>query len=138
MPSLGDAVARIPRESGLDPTVWFRVIVEGRQRLLRAPVRDELYRLVREAVVNAYRHSRAEEIDIEIEYQSTGLSVTIRDNGCGIDPEALRWGSRASSGLRWMRERSEQMGARLRIFSGVARGTEVELYVPGQVVFERS
>ena len=135
--SLGQALALVPSESGLDRAVGFRVVVEGRPRLLKAPVQDEIFGIVREAIVNAYRHSGAGKIDIDIEYQHAGLSVTVRDNGCGIDPRSLRWGADASSGLQRMRERAGQIDARLRILSGVGRGTEIELRVPEQIVFER-
>jgi len=36
-----------------------------------------------------------------------------------------------------MRERAERIGSRLRLWSGVSRGTEVELRVPGRVAFEQ-
>jgi signal transduction histidine kinase len=62
----------------------------------------------------------------------------VRDNGCGIDPQKLQWGRTGHWGLQGMRERAEQIGARLRILSRVALGTEVVLHVPGRIAFERS
>jgi signal transduction histidine kinase len=138
LPSLGKAFAGVPIDLGLPSAVGFRVVVEGRQRELREELRDEVYRIGREAIVNAYRHSRAKDIETEIEYRGSELRITVRDNGCGIDPQELKWGRNGHWGLRGMRERAERIGARLRILSRVALGTEVELCVPGRLAFEQS
>ncbi len=136
-PSLGHALAGVPTELGLPATIGFRVLVEGRQRALRALPRDEVYSIGREAIINAYRHSHAQEIETEIEYRCSELRIAVRDNGCGIDPQELQWGRRGHWGLQGMRERAERIGARLRVSSRVALGTEIELCVPGQIAFEQ-
>jgi nitrate/nitrite-specific signal transduction histidine kinase len=59
----------------------------------------------------------------------------VRDNGCGISPEDLQFGRIGHWGLRGMRERAERIGARLRLWSRVALGTEVELCVPARLAF---
>jgi len=136
--SLGRALAGVPTELGVGSTVGFRVVVEGRERALKASLQDEVYRIGREAIVNAFRHSRAEDIETEIEYWPTELRIAVRDNGCGIDPEKLRGRRNGQWGLQEMRERAEQIGARLRVLSGAALGTEVVLCVPGRIAFELS
>jgi signal transduction histidine kinase len=135
--SLGQALAGVPAELGLPPD-RFRVVVEGRQRELKSALRGEVYRIGREAIVNAYRHSQAEDIETQIEYRSAELRVAIRDNGCGIDPGQLRWGRSGHWGLQGMRERADRIGARLRVLSRIAFGTEVELSVPARLAFEQA
>ena len=136
--SLGQALAGVPTELGLAPAVGFRVIVEGRQRQLTPWLRDDVYRIGREAIVNAYRHSRAKVIETAIEYRPSELRIAIRDNGCGIDPQQLKWGRNGHWGLQGMRERAERIGARLRVLSRVAIGTDVELCVPGRIAYEQT
>jgi signal transduction histidine kinase len=133
--SLGQALARVPNDLCLPEAVGFRVVVIGRQRELKAGLSDELYSIGREAIVNAYRHSRAKHIETEIEYRPRELRIAVRDNGCGIDPQELQWGRPGHWGLQGMRERAERIGARLRLLSKVALGTEVELCVPSRVAF---
>jgi signal transduction histidine kinase/ligand-binding sensor domain-containing protein len=116
----------------------YRVIVEGRPRSLKPMVRDEVYRIGREALVNAFRHSGAAHIEIELGYASHELSVFIRDDGRGIDPEVIRAGSEGHWGITGMRERAERIGGHLRIRSHEAAGTEVELRLPGRAAFERN
>ena len=98
-------------------------------------LRDEVYRIGREALVNAFRHSRAKSIEIELEYAASRLRVLVRDNGCGIDPQTLQSGREGHWGLPGMRERAERIGAKLHVWSSPAAGTEVELFVPSHVAF---
>ncbi|HJZ95208.1 MAG TPA: two-component regulator propeller domain-containing protein, partial [Candidatus Solibacter sp.] len=115
--------------------IGFRVIVEGRRRPLHPLLRDEVYRIGREALLNAFRHSGAKHIAVEIKYFSNQLSVIVRDDGCGIDAEVVKSGREGHWGLSGMRERAEKIGARLRLCSSNVTGTEIELSVPGQAAF---
>jgi signal transduction histidine kinase len=133
---LGQALAGVPNLLGIPSTVGFRVLVEGQPRQLRAGLNEEIYRIGQEAIVNAYRHSRAEHIEADVEFRSTGLRIIVRDDGCGIDPQALQ--RTGHWGLLGMRERAERMGARLRVWSKAALGTEIELCVPSRIAFEQS
>jgi signal transduction histidine kinase len=135
---LSEALASVPNDLGLVSTVGFRVVLRGKERELNPRLRDEVYRIGQEAIVNAYRHSRARDIETVLEYCPSELRIAVRDNGCGIDPQNLQWGRGGHWGLQGMRERAERIGARLRLLSKVALGTEVELCVPGRVAFSRS
>jgi ligand-binding sensor domain-containing protein/signal transduction histidine kinase len=133
---LAQSFSDIQRELALDERVDYRVRVEGHFRPLHPVIRDEVYRIGREAVVNAFRHSRAGAIEVVLEYGSRQLRVLIRDDGCGIDPQVLDTGREGHWGLSGMRERAEEIGARLRLWSGTGVGTEVELFIPGDIAFE--
>ena len=65
----------------------------------------------------------------------SSASVT-GDDGRGIDPQVLLAGRDGHWGLPGMRERAERVGARLRVWSRTAAGTEVELSVPNSIAFE--
>ncbi len=135
--SLGDAFAGVLTDLGLPSAIGFRVVVHGKERGLRAGLSDEIYRIGREAIINAYRHSGAKDIETEVEFRPSELRIAVRDNGCGINPQEIQWGRNGHWGLQGMRERAERIGAQLRLWSRVALGTEVELCVPGQVAFEQ-
>ena len=124
------------QELGVEEQVGFRVIVEGRPRPLHPIIRDEVYRIGREAVVNAVRHSGAQKIEVEIDYALAHVRILVRDNGGGIDEQVLRSGRDGHWGLSGMRERADRIGARLKVWSRAAAGTEIELLVPGQVAFQ--
>jgi signal transduction histidine kinase len=136
---LQQAFARIRQELGVEHTaVDYRVIVEGRPRPLHPILRDDVYRIGREALVNAFRHAQATLIEVELEYAPQALRIVVRDDGCGIDPQVLRSGRAGHWGLAGMRERAERIGARLKIRSRAAAGTEVEMAVPGKIAFQES
>jgi signal transduction histidine kinase len=134
-PSLCQAFACVPSELGFS-SAGFRVIVHGWERELKAELRDEVFLIGREAIVNACRHSRATDIEMEVAYWPTELRIVVRDNGCGIDPRQLWWGGNEHGGLRGMRERAEKIGARLRLRSRARAGTEVELFFPNHIAFQ--
>jgi signal transduction histidine kinase/ligand-binding sensor domain-containing protein len=133
---LEQAFAGVQQEVGTGEAS-YRVIVEGRPRDLKPMVRDEVYRIGREGLVNAFRHSGGTHVELELEYGAKELSVLVRDDGRGIDPQVVRSGSDGHFGLTGMRERAQRIGATLKIRSRAGAGTEVELRVPGAVAFER-
>jgi two-component sensor histidine kinase len=108
-----------------------RVFVTGKSKALRPSIQEQLYLIGREALVNALRHSEATLIEIEVEYQPRQLRMVLRDNGCGIDSQLVQLGRNGHRGLLVMRERAASIGARLRIWSKLGCGTEVEICVPG-------
>ncbi len=99
-------------------------------------VRDKIYLIGREALLNAFRHSKANTIEVELEYGLKQLRILVRDDGRGIEPEVLVSGREGHWGLSGMRERAEVIGACLKLFSRAGAGTEVELSVPGRIAYE--
>jgi signal transduction histidine kinase len=116
--------------------VDFRVIVDGEQRPLHPVLRDEVYRIGREALINAFRHAQAKKIEMELRYSPNRLRILVRDDGCGIDPNVLQSGRDGHWGLSGMRERADRIGAELHVMSGHSAGTEIELSIPGNVAFQ--
>ncbi|HYM08100.1 MAG TPA: two-component regulator propeller domain-containing protein, partial [Terriglobales bacterium] len=133
---LEQAFSRIQQELGFQDQVAFRIIVDGDPRPLHPVLRDEVYRIGREALVNAFRHSRATSVEVELEYSTDHFRILVRDNGCGIDTHVLESGREGHFGLSGMRERAERIGARLRVWSRAEAGTEVEMTVPSQIAFQ--
>ncbi|HWY58197.1 MAG TPA: sensor histidine kinase [Terriglobales bacterium] len=132
---LKNSLSRVPEELGMQEGVDFRVVVEGSSMPLRSVVRDDVYSIGREALVNAFRHSQAKRIDVELDYAPGQLRVLVRDDGCGIDTQVLESGRDGHWGLSGMRERAIRIGARLKVMSRAGAGTEVELRVPGDIAF---
>ena len=89
-------------------------------------------------MISRFRHSGAKNIEVELEDGLHELRILIRDDGSGIDRHVLDSGRDGHWGLSGMRERAERIGARLKVWSRLACGTEVDLRVPGRVAFEAS
>ena len=114
----------------------FRIVVEGSPKPLSPAVADEIYHIGREALINAFRHSKAGKIEIEIEYAARDFRLVVRDDGIGIAPRIVEAGREKHWGLSGMKERAEKIGARLKVLSRVGAGTEIELSVPNNIAFE--
>jgi ligand-binding sensor domain-containing protein/signal transduction histidine kinase len=132
---LEQAFSQVRKEFPVQSQIEFRVIVEGVPRPLRPLIRDEVYHIGHEALSNAFRHSHASDIEVELEYAPSHLRVLVRDNGGGIDNQVLRSGRDGHWGLSGMKERTERIGGRLRVLSSAIAGTEVELSIPGTIAF---
>ena len=133
--SLEDALSRVGDECRPESVTQFRILVSGHSRAMKPAVQEQIYLIAREALVNSLRHSAATSIDAEVEYLPRRLRVAVRDNGCGIDPEVVRSGRDGHWGIASMRERAENIGARLKVQSRVTAGTEIELSVPNHIAF---
>jgi signal transduction histidine kinase len=135
---LEGAFSRIQQELAIEEPIDFRFIVEGRPRPLQPLIRDEVYRIGHEALVNAFRHSGASRIEVELEYATKYLRILVRDNGCGIDPEVLQAGRDGHYGMPGMQERAKLVGGKLAVWSEPDAGTEVELTIPASVAYTKS
>jgi signal transduction histidine kinase len=133
--ALGEELAGTRAGTG---SATFHVSVEGKPRDLHPILRDDIYRIAREALRNAFRHAEASKIEAEILYSEHLLQLRIRDNGKGIDSKLLDAGRDGHWGLPGMRERAQQIGVQLDIWSQAGAGTEVELRIPGSIAFGTS
>jgi signal transduction histidine kinase len=134
--NLEEEFSRIQKDLAISTQSEFRVIVEGTPRQMRPVIHDEIYFIGREALANAFRHSGATEVVVEIEYTTSHLRVLVRDNGCGMDPQFLATGRDGHWGLSGMRERAERIGGKLKVLSMASAGTEIHLSVPSRLAFE--
>ena len=80
------------------------------------------------------KRRRITKIVVEVQYLRDFLRVLVRDNGYGIKPEAVQKESDSHWGLRGMRKRAENIGARFDIESRTGAGTEVRVAVPIDIV----
>jgi signal transduction histidine kinase len=117
----------------------FSVTVEGPPQTLSPVLQDEIYRIGREVLRNAFRHARAKRIEVEIRYDAPEFRLRIRDDGIGIDREVLEAGARPGHwGLSGVRERAKLVGAKLDFWSESGAGTEVQLTVPASIAYLKS
>ena len=90
-----------------------------------------VFRIVQEAVHNAVKHGRADQITIESTTQNDRITIRVSDNGIGIPKELETDGM----GLRIMRFRAKMINAALDIRSRENQGTSVHLSLenPGEI-----
>jgi signal transduction histidine kinase/streptogramin lyase len=134
---LSQALSRYGNERAHDYESEFSVTVVGNPPPLDPHVREEAFRIGREALANAFQHSKASKIEVELTYDRCEIRLRVRDNGTGIDPQTVEAGKQGHWGLSGMRERAHQVGSELKIWSGQNVGTEIDLRIPARLAYRR-
>ena len=117
----------------------LKIILSGCSRDLDPLVQEELHKIGREALFNAYRHAHASQIEIEIHFGIFEFRIRFRDNGVGISPGILRDGSiEGHFGLPGMRERVARIVGRLELWSRPGAGTEIEICIPAAIAYSQT
>jgi signal transduction histidine kinase len=121
--ALSDLADRVMDSSGVD----CRYIGSRQVSVQDGVLAVHLYRIAQEALHNAVKHGEPGRVDIDLQQDSQGLRLTVRDDGNGIDLERQR---RGRLGLHIMRYRAGIIGARLTVCAAPAGGTLVLCQVP--------
>jgi len=95
---------------------------------LPMPIERELYFTLREAVLNAIRHSRASEMHLSLTQTRKTCEARLSDNGVGFAVSAAEGSSHY--GMRGMRERIRKIGGEISFQSAPGKGTEIHITVP--------
>ena len=94
-----------------------------------------LYHIIQEAVNNAMRHGKAENVQIALSGDDHTVRAVVQDNGVGLPKDE---DESEGMGLRIMRNRARMIGASLHISSAPGRGTTVECSLQRPARSERS
>jgi signal transduction histidine kinase len=91
-----------------------------------------IYRVMQEALNNAFKHSGAEKVRVSLSINRGHIRMCVEDNGCGFDPEdgAIAADPLSGYGLRGMYDRAVVGGGSLIVDTGPQRGTSVCLELP--------
>jgi two-component system NarL family sensor kinase len=128
---LPDAVARelatLHRRTGIATSI----ALDGSFDALSASQRIALLRVLQEALSNVRQHSGASSVEVEVVENDEGVSMEIRDDGHGFDPEGVVPDPDGQSGIGvvGMHERLRLLGGRLDVESGLD-GTAVRAFLP--------
>lgn len=92
--------------------------------MLRDEIRRNLYLSTKEAVMNAVKHSGGNKIVVTIDSSSDAILIMVRDNGTGfrMETKAEKLGG---NGLKNIRKRCDEIGAKAEITSTEGTGTTV-------------
>ena len=111
----------------LETLSWkFTADEDAWQTELPEEANRDLFLFFREALHNVIRHAHAREVEIRAERTDGNFRLSISDDGAGIDPERLQ----RPATLRALRQRTEALGADLKIESRPGEGTCLILTVP--------
>jgi two-component system NarL family sensor kinase len=95
--------------------------------ILSESVRGHLYRILQELLTNVTRHANARHVAVSLTGDAERVELTVRDDGCGFEPNGVSTGRHMGLGI--MAERARQLGARLQIESAPGSGTSVQIQI---------
>jgi PAS domain S-box-containing protein len=110
------------------PSLLIKRAIEVDEHQIREPLKIVIFRILQEAFNNVTKYSQASVVKIGLVKCDDRIELSISDNGCGFDLEAVMAGNDRDRGLgiSGMRERAELSGGRFTIASTRGRGTEVK------------
>ena len=121
----GAILGALPSVAGAAGIAVHLTLSEDPARL-PADAEAELLRIAQEAVSNARKHANARNLWVRLEVDPPHALLRVEDDGQGIDT-----GARRGFGLEIMRERTERLGATLRVTHRSPTGTCVEVEIGG-------
>jgi len=104
-------------------------------RILSPDAQMQLFRIIQEAFSNARKHAQTDCVHLSFEMADIRVRIRIQDNGRGYDPTQVA--GEGHYGIRFMRERAEQLGGRLRVDSTPGEGTCIEVEIPANLTQSR-
>lgn len=107
--------------------IKIEFIPVSKEKRLHPKFEVAFFRLVQESVQNAIKHAKATLITVKLELGKSRLSLIVKDNGQGFDPDEFK---DKSFGLIGMRERVEMLDGKMKIESDMGRGTSIFITVP--------
>ncbi|HEY9847107.1 MAG TPA: PAS domain-containing protein, partial [Candidatus Caenarcaniphilales bacterium] len=109
----------------MQPTTKTTLIYESKGVVYSLPteVENHLLRIGQEALTNAIKHAKANQILVELVYDDAQCLLRIKDDGRGFGVGSIS--SPGGFGLLGMSERAERIGAHLAIQSQPGQGTEI-------------
>jgi signal transduction histidine kinase len=87
--------------------------------------RQHIYLILKEAINNLVKYSRATRAALEVRFDSQHLTLSVRDDGRGFDPDSPATGN----GISGMQRRARMMNAGLSIVSSPGAGASIRLQV---------
>ncbi|VGO13226.1 Sensor histidine kinase LiaS [Pontiella desulfatans] len=96
------------------------------EALLEQTLRKGILLFYKEALYNAKRHSACSQVEISIRLRDGNIILRIKDNGKGIDQDALK----QPRTLRTLKQRADWLHAHLEIESAPGAGTQLILSIP--------
>ena len=102
------------------------VEVKGEDREVPTAVSTCLYRVTQEALANVFKHAKASQVKVSLEFATDEVHLQVRDNGRGFDSAT---GIRGN-GLNNMRQRAEELGGSFSLETTPGQGTQVAIHPP--------
>ncbi len=122
---LREYAAQFAESAGLECGFSFPAQIEP--RTLGSNFRRQVFLILKEALANAAKHSKARHIHVALAVDRGILTLTVSDDGCGFDKPPVRT---SGNGISNMEARSASIGGHLSVGPGSDSGARITLLAP--------
>jgi signal transduction histidine kinase len=134
--ALSEQLKQIVADLQLQNEIPCEIRVQGRDRPLKPTVQEEIVSMMRESLTNAFRHSRATRIAVELDFAAAQFTFHCRDNGVGLPPAVLKAGAAEGHwGLVGLKERAQNLHAWFVLRNNEPHGTVVEFMLRARIAY---
>jgi signal transduction histidine kinase len=127
---LASAIARFARQITAESSIRLRLKLDENLEKMPAEVQYNLLRIAQEAISNSVKHSGARTIEVALAGSTTEVSLSVKDDGSGMERQENIDVQRGHYGLIGMHERAAEIGGNLKLVSVPGKGTTVSVLVP--------
>jgi two-component system sensor histidine kinase DegS len=126
VPTITRYVDTFKEQSGIE----VRLISTGMEQRFESYIEVMVFRAIQELLGNISLHSQATQVIIQMDSSTTGLRISIEDNGKGFDVEKVQ--EKSGMGLKVIRDRVQMLGGSMEIHSTTGHGAHILFQIPAK------
>jgi len=123
-PTLTRYVETFKEQSGIE----VRLVSTGMEQRFEPYLEVMVFRAIQELLSNISRHSQATQVSLQLDSSTTGIRVSIEDNGKGFDVEKVA--EKGGMGLKVIRDRVQMLGGTMEVHSTIGHGAHILFHIP--------
>jgi two-component system sensor histidine kinase DegS len=124
VPTISRYVETYKEQSGIE----VRLVSTGMEQRFESYLEVMVFRAIQELLGNIALHSQATQVIIQMDSSTTGMRVSIEDNGKGFDVEKVP--EKGSMGLKVIHDRVQMLGGTMEIHSTIGQGAHILFQIP--------
>ncbi len=128
--NLEESIAKFIEEIKKETAINITFGIKGEQIELPLTMKLTFIRIIKEAVLNAIKHSYCNNVHISIIYEVDKIIIYVEDDGIGFDVDSIYNSEKVCLGLSMLKERVYLLAGTVDIESTEGKGTRIEVIVP--------
>jgi two-component system sensor histidine kinase DegS len=124
IPTITRYVDTFKEQSGID----VRFISTGMEQRFESYLEVMIFRAIQELLGNIALHSQATQVIVQMDSSTTGLRVSLEDNGKGFDVDKVE--EKGGMGLKVIKDRVQMLGGTMEVHSTIGHGAHILFQLP--------
>jgi two-component system sensor histidine kinase DegS len=124
VPTITRYVETFKEQSGIE----VRLVSTGMEQRFESYLEVMIFRAIQELLANIALHSQATQVIIQMDSSTTGMRISIEDNGKGFDVEKVK--EQGGMGLKVIRDRVQMLGGTMEVHSTIGHGAHILFQIP--------